>query len=392
MKKLFTLFATGLLSFILAQTPGVTDDEIRIGTWGPQSGPAAAWGTVTTAIDAYFQYINDNGGINGRNLVLISRDDGYDPARSVAAARELADRENVFAFVGGIGTATGLAVMPIVQRNGIPWVSPSTGSGEFAAQSNGLIFSTYTNYEIESALMTRYAAEELGDVNIAVFYQNDDYGGEGLRGVEEEIERLQEAGADVTLIDTVTHERGETNMAVQALRLAESGADAVVMYTTPGAAAALISEFQTLEFGPRILASSTLLDPSLLANPGMQGALLASFLRLPTAIVGEGNGDPIADDALLNIVAAYAPEAAQDPFRALAGVGFAQPLIEGLRAAGDDLTREGFIEAMESLSDYDTGMFANIDFTDGYQGNNSIMLLQMTPEGLRTASDGFITF
>ena len=392
MKKLFTLFATGLLSFTLAQTPGVTGDEIRIGTWGPQSGPAAAWGTVTTAIDAYFQYINDNGGINGRNLVLISRDDGYDPARSVAAARELADRENVFAFVGGIGTATGLAVMPIVQRNGIPWVSPSTGSGEFAAQSNGLIFSTYTNYEIESALMTRYAAEELGDVNIAVFYQNDDYGGEGLRGVEEEIERLQEAGADVTLIDTVTHERGETNMAVQALRLAESGADAVVMYTTPGAAAALISEFQTLEFGPRILASSTLLDPSLLANPGMQGALLASFLRLPTAIVGEGNGDPIADDALLNIVAAYAPEAAQDPFRALAGVGFAQPLIEGLRAAGDDLTREGFIEAMESLSDYDTGMFANIDFTDGYQGNNSIMLLQMTPEGLRTASDGFITF
>ena len=392
MKKLVTLLAVGLFSLALAQTPGVTDDEIRIGTWGPQSGPAAAWGTVTTAIDAYFQYINDNGGINGRSLVLVSRDDGYDPARSVAAARELADRENVFAFVGGVGTAPGLAVMPIVQRQGIPWVSPATGSGAFAEQSNGLVFATYTNYEIESALMTRYAAEELGDSSVAVFYQNDDYGAEGLLGVEEEIARLQEAGTEVELVDTVTHERGETNMAVQALRLAESGADAVVIYTTPAAAAALISEFQTLEYAPRILASSTLLDPSLLANPGMQGALLASFLRLPTAIVGEGNGDPIADDALINIVAAYAPEAAQDPFRALAGVGFAQPLIEGLRAAGDDLTRESFLEAMSSLSGYNTGMFANIDFTEGYQGNNSILLLQMTPEGLRTASDGFITF
>ena len=150
--------------------------------------------------------------------------------------------------------------------------------------------------------------------------------------------------------------------------------------------------FKGSSFTPRILASSTLLDPSLLANPGMQGALLASFLRLPTAIVGEGNGDPVADDALLNIVSAYAPEAAQDPFRALAGVGFAQPLVEGLRAAGEDLTRESFLAAMENLSGYDTGMFANLDFTESYQGNNSILLLQMTPEGLRTASDGFITF
>ena len=391
MKTLFAVLITGF-GLTLAQTPGVTDDEIRIGTWGPQSGPAAAWGTVTVAIDAYFQWVNDNGGVNGRDLVLISRDDGYDPARSVAAARELSDRENVFAFVGGIGTATGLAVLPIVQRGGIPWVSPSTGSSEFAERSDGLIFATYTNYQVEAALMTRYAAEDLGDTRLAVFYQNDDYGGEGLRGVEEEVARLQEAGADVSIVDTASHERGETNMAVQALRLASSDIDAVVMYTTPGAAAALISEFQRLEFTPRILASSTLLDPSLLANPGMQGALLASFLRLPTAIVGEGNGDPVADDALLNIVSAYAPEAAQDPFRALAGVGFAQPLVEGLRAAGEDLTRESFLAAMESLSGYDTGMFANLDFTESYQGNNSILLLQMTPEGLRTASDGFITF
>ena len=391
MKTLFAVLITGF-GLALAQTPGVTDDEIRIGTWGPQSGPAAAWGTVTVAIDAYFQWVNDNGGVNGRELVLISRDDGYDPARSVAAARELSDRENVFAFVGGIGTATGLAVLPIVQRGGIPWVSPSTGSSEFAERSDGLIFATYTNYQVEAALMTRYAAEDLGDTRLAVFYQNDDYGGEGLRGVEEEVARLQEAGSDVSIVDTASHERGETNMAVQALRLASGDIDAVVMYTTPGAAAALISEFQRLEFTPRILASSTLLDPSLLANPGMQGALLASFLRLPTAIVGEGNGDPVADDALLNIVSAYAPEAAQDPFRALAGVGFAQPLVEGLRAAGEDLTRESFLAAMENLSGYDTGMFANLDFTESYQGNNSILLLQMTPEGLRTASDGFITF
>lgn len=371
---------------------GVTDDEILIGSWGPQSGPAAAWGTVITAIDAYFQYINDNGGVNGRNLRLVSRDDGYDPARSVSAARELNDRENVFAFVGGIGTANGLAVLPIVKRNEIPWVSPSTGSGEFAKQSDGLVFATFTNYNIESSLMTRYAVTELETKRIAVFYQNDGYGEEGLSGVVEEVARLTEAGMDVQIVDEISYERGETNMAVQALRMKGGDADAIVMYSTPGAAASLISEFQKLDYTPRILASTTLLDPSLLANPGMQGALLATFLRLPTAIVGEGNGDPIADDVLINVVVKYAPEAAKDPFRSLAGVAFAQPLVEGLKAAGPDLTRESFLEAMKALEGYDTGLFGNIDFTEGYQGNNSITLLQMTPEGLRPASDGFIQF
>lgn len=392
MKKILFVLVISILSLGFAQAPGVTDDEIRIGTWGPQSGPAAAWGTVTVAIDAYFQYINANGGINGRELVLVSRDDGYDPARSVAAARELNDRENVFAFVGGIGTAPGLAVMPIVQREGIPWISPSTGSGEFAAQSNGLVFATFTNYSIESSLMTRYAAEELGNSRIAVFYQNDGYGGEGLLGVQEEVARLTEAGMDITIVDEISYERGETNMAVQALRMKGGDADAVVMYSTPAAAASLLNEFQKLEYTPRILASTTLLDPSLLANPGMQGALLSTFLRLPTAIVGEGNGDPIADDVLVNIVAKYAPEAAKDPFRALAGVAFAQPLIEGLKAAGSDLDRDSFLAAMEGISGYSEGMFNDLDFSNGYQGNNSILLLQMTPEGLRPASDGFIAF
>jgi ABC-type branched-subunit amino acid transport system substrate-binding protein len=392
MKRFIIVLLAGLLAWGAAQTrPGVTDTEIRIGTWGPQSGPAAAWGTVITAIDAYFRWVNDQGGIHGRNLVLVSRDDGYDPARSVAAVRELNDRERVFAFVGGIGTANGLAVMPIVKREGIPWVSPSTGSTVFARESDGLIFATFTNYEVESALMTRYAVEELGNTRLAIFYQNDDYGEEGLRGMEEEVERLREAGHNITIVDRVSYERAETNMAVQALRLRGGDADAVLMYSTPGAAAALIAEFQRLDYRPRILASSTLLDPTLLANPGMQGALLASFLRLPSVIVGEGNGDPIADDILMNVIMRYAPEAARDPFRALAGVGFAQPLVEALRAAGPDVSRESLLEALRAIEGYDTGLFANLDFTESFQGNNSIILLQMTPQGLRPASD-FITF
>jgi len=366
---------------------GVTDDQIVIGSWGPQSGPAAAWGTVAVAMDAYFQYINDSGGIHGRQLVLETRDDGYDPARTVSAVRELIDREQVFAFAGGVGTANGLAALPLIQRSGTPWVGPATGSEVFAEQSGGLVFTTFTDYVVEAALMTRHAVTSLGSKNIAIFYQNDGYGQAGLRGLEEEVARLQEQGYDVTVGDTVSYERGTTNLGVQALRLRGSGADSVLLFSDPTAAANLVNEFQRLDFKPQMLATVTLLDPSLMANPGMQGALFSVFIRLPSVIVGEGNGDPIADQLYQDIVVAYAPQVAADPFRALAGIAFAQPLVVALEAAGPDLTREGLLAALESIDGYSEGLYHNVSFADGPRGNNSVMLLQVTPQGLRPVSD-----
>ena len=366
---------------------GVTDDQIIIGSWAPQSGPAAAWGAVSTAMDAYFQYINDQGGIHGRELVLETRDDGYDPARTVSAVRELIDRVGVFAFAGGVGTANGLAALPLIQRAGVPWVGPATGSEVFAEQSNGLVYTTFTDYVVEAALMTRHAVTTLGSTNIAIFYQNDGYGQAGLRGLEEEVARLQEQGYDVTVGDRVSYERGTTNLGVQALRLRGSGADSVLLFSDPTAAANLVNEFQRLDFQPQMLATVTLLDPSLMANPGMQGALFSVFLRLPTVIVGEGNGDPIADQLYQDVVVGYAPQVAADPFRALAGIAFAQPLVVALEAAGPDLTRESFLEALNAIDGYSDGLYHNVSFAVGPRGNNSVMLLQVTPQGLRPVSD-----
>lgn len=388
MKRLVALLTLALVMAVAqAADPGVTDTEILIGNWGPQSGPAAAWGSVTTAVDAYFRYINDKGGIHGRKLVLDSRDDGYDPARTVAAVRELIDRDQVFAFVAGVGTANGLAAMPLLQRAGVPWVGPATGSEVFAEQSNGLIFTTFTDYVVEATLMTRYAVETLGSKNIAIFYQNDGYGQAGLRGLEAEVERLRAAGHDVTVGDKVSYERGTTNQGVQALRLAGSGADSVLLFSDPTAAATLVSEFQRLDFKPQMLATVTLLDPALMANPGMQGALFSVFLRLPSVIVGEGNGDPIADQIYRDVIVAYAPEIARDPFRALAGVAFAEPMVLALQAAGPDLTRASFIEALKGIENYTEGLYHDLTFGDSYRGNNSVMLLQVTPQGLRPVSD-----
>jgi ABC-type branched-subunit amino acid transport system substrate-binding protein len=339
------------------------------------------------AIDAYFQYINDRGGIHGRKLVLVSRDDSYDPARTVQAARELTTREDVFALVGGVGTANGLAALPIIRREGIPWISPATGSELFAEQSDGLIYATFTNYVIEASLLARYAVNELGSQNIAMFYQNDGYGQAGLRGLEEEIQALDLPLEDVTVGDKVSYERGETNMAVQALRLKGSGADTVVLFSDPSSAASLLNEFERIDYRPQILASVTLLDPNLLRLPRMQGALMGTWLRLPSVVLGEGNGDPVADRLYGEVIVQYAPQIARDPFRSLAGIAFAQPLVEALERAGPELTRESLITALQSIDSYPDGLFADLDFSDNFQGNSAVMLMRMTPEGLRPVTD-----
>jgi len=363
---------------------------LKIGNWGPQSGPAAAWGNVTTAIEAYFAYLNDNDAVPGYRLELVSRDDGYDPARSVAAVREMIDRENVFAFAGGVGTANGLAALPLIKRAGLPWVGPATGALEFLEEGDGLVFMTFTNYFVESALMTRYAIEELGSDNVAIFYQDDGYGLNGVAGLEAEIADQQAAGKSVLAGDKVTYERGTTDMGVQALRLMGSGADTVVLFSDPSAAAALLHEFQALDFHPQILASVTLLDPALIAHPIMQGGMFTTFLRLPSVMVGEGNGDPISDALYRDVIIGYAPQIAADPFRALGGIAFAQPLVLAIQAvaeAGQDMTQENVIAALNNISNYTEGVYHELDFTESLQGNNSVLLLQVTPEGLRPVSD-----
>ena len=147
----------------------------------------------------------------------------------------------------------------------------------------------------------------MGSKNIAIFYQNDGYGQAGLRGLEEEIASLQAAGYDVTVGDKVSYERGTTNLGVQALRLRGSGADSVLLFSDPTAAANLVNEFGRLDFKPQMLATVTLLDPSLLSNPGMQGALFSVFLRLPASSWARQRR-PHRRRALPDVIVAYAAD------------------------------------------------------------------------------------
>ncbi|TVQ09232.1 MAG: ABC transporter substrate-binding protein [Balneolaceae bacterium] len=347
-----------------SDTPGVTDDEIVIGTWGPLTGPAALWGGVIRGMEAYFQLINEEGGIHGRQIRLVYRDDGYEPPRTVSAVRQMVQNDEVFLFVGGIGTAPGMAVRNFIIDNNIPWISPATGSTHFGYPPRENIFSMYPLYVDDAALQVDYAVNDLGASRIAIIYQNDDYGKGGLTGAEMALEEM-----GMQLVAKVSTEIMDSDLSSHAARLRESGAEVVLLWVLPRQAAIIMGTTAVLGYRPQWIASSTLSDFELMydiTDGAWEGVIFSNFGLSPTS-----------DHPLVNkyreALHRFSPENRFSAFTQ-SGFLFAEPVVEALRMAGRDLTREKLIEAMESLDGFQ-GIGPEISFAPGQrQGSRSLKL------------------
>jgi len=169
---------------------GVTDTEIRIGQWGPQTGPAALWGAVARGTGCYFDMINAEGGIHGRKITYYLRDDGYMPPRTKAIVKELVEDKEIFGVACGVGTAPGMAVKKYLHNKRVPWVGPASGSSHWGYPPTKYLFSDFPLYCDEAAILVDYAVKKLGKKRIGFIYQNDDFGKEGVYGAEVALERL----------------------------------------------------------------------------------------------------------------------------------------------------------------------------------------------------------
>ena len=186
----FRIPLVALLSLLLlpgaaraAPVPGVTDTEITIGITGPLSGPAAAWGSIAMASEAYAAYVNAQGGVNGRKLKIVLKDDGYNPGRAVANFNEMKD--SVFAVIGTVGTSVLNANKDLVAEAGLPLVYPLGNVQVFAKQPKEkvrTVFQVYPDYADEAEFLVGQAAKLEKAKKIGFFGQNDDYGKQGLEG------------------------------------------------------------------------------------------------------------------------------------------------------------------------------------------------------------------
>jgi ABC-type branched-subunit amino acid transport system substrate-binding protein len=344
---------------------GVTDTEIVIGQWGPQTGPAALWGAIARGTDCYFKMINDEGGIHGRKIRYVMRDDAYDPARTRAAVKEMVGNEGVFAFVGGAGTAPGMAVRQYLIDNEIAWISPASGSTHWAYPQSRYIFSVFPLYSDEAAVLVDYAVNQLGKEKIAMFYQNDDYGKGGLYGAEIKLENMGKA-----LVAAVPVEITDSDVSSHALKLKESGAEVVLLYVTPKHAPMLLTEAAKIGFNPTWMSSNTLSDMPLMhkiTGGKWEGVIFANFGEMPDS-----------DSELMQKYRVAKEKYANKDERwgtfFLAGFLFAEPLVEALRRCGRDLTTDNLIEALESLKDF-KGVGPKITFgPNKRQGSRAVYL------------------
>jgi len=196
MKIRRTLFAVVLAIvciFVLvvdasAGRPGFDDKEIRIAQWGPQTGPAAPWGSVARGSAILFNLVNEEGGIHGRKIKYFVRDDQYNPAQTKAVVKELVERKGIFAFVGGVGGACGMAVKDYLAKNKVILFSPSTAIVEYVFPPQKYLFACYPLYQDEGSIITKYLVEKMGFKKIGFFYQNDTYSKNGLEGCKQRLD------------------------------------------------------------------------------------------------------------------------------------------------------------------------------------------------------------
>lgn len=359
-----------LVTASLAQTQerGVTAAEVVIGTSQPLSGPAAFWGLpVTGGMDAYLRFINDQGGIHGRKIRLVALDDSYLPTRAVANVRDLVDRTSVFAIVGLLGSTNAFAVRDYIVENNVVWINPLADANMWAGfRQKRNLFVTYVSYVDEGRLLTEYAAKTLGVKTVAVFYQNDLFGQKGMLGV-----KRGAAATKAKVLATIPYELTDRDFSGHAIKLRESKADAVVIYANPPAASLLVREMAKIGYRPRLLSTSALADPAMftLAGDAWNDVILAAYFPLP--------GTDRKVDEVLQTIARINPALARNPFNAVAGVSFLEPFLEGLRRTGPNLTRDRFIAAMESISNWDGEVVRGVTFgPNRRQGVNKIYIIK----------------
>lgn len=331
-------------------SPGVTDKEIVLGAFIAQSGALAGVGIpVVRGATAYYNYINDTlspiGGLSGRKIRFVTCDDGFDPARTVACAKKLVEEDKVFAIVNALGTVPHAAVMQYLVDNKVPVVSPHANFTLFSKPLKSNYFAIQPNNEIFGTALARYAAQRMKAKRVAILYVDDAFGQELLAAAVAELKRNK---LDPVL--AVPHPGAETAFRPYVVRLQGATPDAVLMLTYLVPSASILKESEAVGFKPKWLATNVQADIRLVGLAGgpsaVEGLIVTGFAADPNLANHSGA------IKFRGILKKYFPEEVPSGFNEIAYVG-AMQLVEGLMRAGPNLTRDRFIWALETLTNWD---------------------------------------
>ena len=327
--------------------PGASATEIKLGQTMPYSGPASAYGTIGKLHTAYFKMINDQGGINGRKINLISLDDGYSPPKTVEQVRRLVEQDEVLALFQTLGTPSNSAIHKYVNAKKVPHLLLATGATKWGDPKNfPWTMGFNPSYAAEGAIYARYLLKTKPGAKIAVLYQNDDFGKDVLKGVED---GLGAANAKM-IVARASYEVTDPTVDSQIITLQGSGADTFINITTPKFAAQAIRKAFDSGWKPLHIVNNVGASVgSVLVPAGLEksvGLMTMQYYKDP-------NDPQWKDDPSMlewrGFMGRYYREGDPKDASNLYGYITAQLMVQILKQCGNDLTRENVMKQAANL-------------------------------------------
>jgi ABC-type branched-subunit amino acid transport system substrate-binding protein len=354
----------------VVQVPGVSATEIRLGSSLALSGHASFLGTQTLhGALSYVRAINETGGVHGRSIKVIAYDDGYDPPRCLENTQKLIVEDKVFGLFCYVGTPTSVKIMPLVQEARIPLVGLFTGAQILRNPFQRYIVNIRASYYQETDAVVKELVKSLGLTKFAIFYQYDDYGFDGLTGTKIALKKY-----GLTPVATGSYRRGSNEVEQALEQILPSGAQVVIMIGTYDPCVKFIRMARTRGFHPIFHCVSFVGGDELAKKLGQdgEGVIITQVVPPPTETLLLD-----AAEEYTELLAHYYPEDTPN-YVGFEGYLNARVMVEGLRRAGPDLTREGFINAIETIENYSLGIANPLTFNSlDHQGLEKVYFTQI---------------
>ena len=329
--------------------PGVSDAEIKLGNTMAYSGPASSYGTIGRAEAAYFAMINEQGGINGRRINFISRDDGYSPPKTVEMVRQLVEHEGVLALFQTLGTPPNNAIRDYLNDNKVPQLFVGTGATKWNdPKSYPWTMGWQPSYQIEARIYARYILKNVPDAKIAMLYQNDDSGKDYLTGLRDGLGDK----ADKLIVATQSYETSDATVDSQILALRASGANVMLTHAIPKFAAQAIRKIYDIDWKPMHILANVAASVKLTMEPaGVYkgvGIISSAYVKDPT--------DPQWRDTpefrdWVAWMQKYYPSGSLADGANVYGYSVAQTMVAVLKQCGNNLTRENLMKQAADIHD-----------------------------------------
>jgi ABC-type branched-subunit amino acid transport system substrate-binding protein len=338
---------------------GVTDKEIRIGMANALSGPASGLGVdLKAGADAFLAKVNAAGGVNGRRIVLVSKDDGYEPEKTAVATKALIEQDKVFALFGYVGTPTSAAAVPLASRANVPYLFPFTGAEFLRNPVNKWVFNVRASYFDETELMVERLTKDAGAKKIALFIQDDAFGEAGKAGVNRALHKR-----DMKVAEEARYKRNTLDVDEGLAKIKAAAPDGVVFIGTYASLGAVVKKAKAQGIKAKFMTVSFIGTAGFIREAGADGDGVYITQVMPSP------------DSAAPVVKQFLQDMKGGPvnYSSLEGYVDAAVLVEALKKAGANPTRAGFVSALEGLNTDIGGLKLGFSATN-HQGAKDVFL------------------